>query len=167
MRMGRFLTIAYLALCITACAGSTNFGDFVGKETPFARFAMLDGGYESTETLRGKTVILIFWATTCTASRSVVERINEIAVKNSKRKDVVFLAISIDKADDVEKLNERIKFGKLTGLKHVFSGNDVYDEAFMAFQLDSLPAVFVIDRSGKIRAGGRSASLAEDYLKRL
>ena len=134
------------------------------KEVPYTRYTLIDGSYHSFEELKGKNVVLVFWAEWCSYSKPVIERLNELA-KNNKDNNLVFMAISIDSYDNFPKLEERIIHGKLTNLTHAFSGNALQDEAYMAFQADALPDVYAINKDGVVVAQGHSWKVAKVFSK--
>lgn len=145
---------------------AVNHGDkFIGQPAPYTRITMLDGTYLPLEALRGKTVALFFWAQWCHRSGPIMARLNEYAQKFRDRKDVVFLAVSTDKLEDLDKLKDRILYQRLDGFQHAFSGNGGGDEAFMAFEGVNLPYLLVIDPSGKVVAAGESEQVVTDNVK--
>jgi peroxiredoxin len=163
IRIFAYLLVVHLS-CLTGCSVGDN--EAVGLR-PSARFTMLNGSYTSLYAFRGKKVIVVFWATPCRKSRKEIKRINTLAGEMSSRKDVVFLAISLDKAENQEKLSRFIVDNQLNNLKHVFSGNDYDDEAFIVFYPKALPRIYVIDPSGQVVADGGSCKLIKKALEGL
>jgi thiol-disulfide isomerase/thioredoxin len=127
---------------------------------------MMDGSEVGLINLQGKKVVLLFWAAWCSASRPVHEDLNDLARKYGGRRDVEFIAVSIDKAEDLQKLQDRIRAGKFFDVKQAFSGNEHLDEAYRAFRVDTLPTVFFIDENGTVVEYGHSAGFVEDLLRR-
>jgi thiol-disulfide isomerase/thioredoxin len=125
----------------------------VGTPTPDVRLSLLEGGAELLSRHRGKTVVLMFWATWCNASRPAIEEFNAFAKENSGR-FTEFFAISVDKNSDEERLRERIQGKKLFALSHSFSGNENYDEAYLKFQIEEIPYFVAIDPHGQVVAVG-------------
>lgn len=95
-------------------------------------------------------------------SPRVVERINDY-VGSGRAKGASFLAVSLDKSDQYDSLKEFLKYRNMTHFEHAFSGNESYDEAFLAFQGSDLPLVIVIDPSGKIVGVGNDSGVVEEY----
>jgi hypothetical protein len=149
---------------LSGCAGAGSSSLLGNQSPPYTSFYMLEGDRLVLEHLRGKNVVVLFWANSCNQSHTVVNELNAYAKRNASRKDIVFLAVSIDKAEDLPKLQDRITYGKLDGLQHSYSGNGVYDEAKVAFGVDSLPALFVLDPNGKVVAAGTSLSVVQRVL---
>jgi len=90
-----------------------------------------------------------------------------LAAKYSGRNDVVFIAASVDKEEDLEKLQTGIRYLNLDHMRHAFSGNAEYDEAFLTLGGDDVPHLFVIDHAGVIVMVGRDDSDVEEALEKL
>lgn len=161
-----FTAALLLGLSLSSCAASgPSSTDLIGKMAPYTRFTMLDGELLASENLKGKTVVLIFWASWCRRSPKVLERVNEYARKFAGRDDVVFLTASVDKAENLPAVKERIEFSRLDAMKHAFSGNEAYDEAYMAYHEHSIPTIFIIDRNGYIVARGDDVDVVLENVK--
>ena len=160
-----FIRLALVAILFvsSACSSTGNTALVVGADVPYTKFTKLDGTFLMTDELRGKTAIVYFWAAWCNFSRPALVRLNDYLKKDLKRSDVELVAVSIDKAADFQKLMDAIKYQKIDSVTHAFSGNDIYDEAYMAFDADTLPHIFIIDPNGKIAAIGHSDSMVYDY----
>ena len=159
----RAALVAVVAMC-SACASSGG-NQFVGKPAPATRFSMLSGEYLPIEAFRGKTTVLIFWAQWCTASSPVMKRLNELSQRVKNSGSVIFLAVSVDKSEDETKVRERITYQQLGGFQHAYSGNEVYDEAYMAFEGRELPYVIIVDPAGKVVRAGNSDGFVVEYLR--
>lgn len=149
----------------SSCSGIFGLDDhLIGKSAPYTRINLLNGSYQSLSVYRGKTLIIAFWSTSCPFSRSALEDFNDFAKKHINRKDLVFLAINIDGPNDLETLENYIRENNLNYIRHAYSGNGVSDEAYLAFQFDSIPAMVVVDPKGTVKAIGRDIDIAEDFL---
>lgn len=158
------LTIG-LSLVLSGC-GSVRSAEFVGKEAPYARITMFDGSMKLLQQYRGKTLVLVFWATTCQHSNPVVEAADQLA-KQYRGKKVEFLAVNLDTAAQYDTVALRVRGEKLRNLSHAHSGNEGLDELFMSFKGDSLPLVVVVDERGTVVDMSRSIDGAERFLARL
>jgi thiol-disulfide isomerase/thioredoxin len=160
----RCIKIFFCCLLIwgsSACSfDSGEPSGLLNKQAPPTRLTMLDGTYVSFDQYQGKYIVLVFWAQWCPHSRPVVQKLSRIA-EHMKRSDVVFVAVSVDEFNDYDKLKERITSLKVDNLNHAFSGNDFYDEAYLAFHGDALPHLFVINPGGTIIAEGHDASVVD------
>ena len=125
-----------------------------GEAYPYTKLTMLDGTTRILEEFEGRRVAMIFWAEWCPKSRRAVRRFNEFS-SNRRRRDVDFLAININNIEEETRVRENISEYGLRSLRHVFSGNDVADEAFLVFGADQVPYFAVLDRRGRlVYAGG-------------
>lgn len=150
VRLCWLLVCSLLAGCF---AGPSS--DLVGKPAPaYTQLFMLDDEPIILEHLRGKYVVLLFWAAACNESQTIMDELNDYMAQHGRAKNAVAVAVSIDKPEDLPKLRERINWGKLTAIRHVYSGNEIYDPAKVAFEVDSLPSVFVINPDGVVIAVG-------------
>lgn len=158
------LAFAAFIVCCTACSAGRGPSPLIGRPAPRVRYTLLDGSRHSSDELAGKTVVMTFWASWCAYSRPVIGELARIAERHAGRNDVAFLAVSIDEERDLGTLEERIKYGQLAPLTHVFSGNGLEDETFLAYNPDVLPHIFVI-KDGIVSAEGHRAGFVEDHLR--
>lgn len=156
--------VSWLAALSSCAIGGRSF-EWDGKRAPYARFIMLDGSVVPLDELRGKRAVVMFWATTCRYSRTVMERLNNYAKINARRKNFEVIAVSVDKAEKFDEVRQRINLDDLRSMRHAFSGNDIYDEAYMAFDVGVLPKIFVIDARGVVIASGSSDDVVYQALK--
>ena len=74
-----------------------------------------------------------------------------------KRQDLIFVAVSIDKPEREADIWARIKNEKLSTIHHMYSGNGVYDDAYAAYGMKSIPTAVLIDTQGKVVDIGSSS----------
>jgi len=163
----RALLIVFLIPFLCSCSSGSSSNQRVPRRAPVVRFVMMDGSALSSYQLRGKTTVIAFWASWCSRSKGVMKGLDALAVKYSGRHDVVFIAASVDKEKDLEKLQTGIRYLNLDHMKHAFSGNAEYDEAFLTLGGDDVPHLFVIDRTGMLVMVGRDDSDVEEALAKL
>jgi hypothetical protein len=156
------LTIGLL-IVFSACS-SSEYGGVIPRKAPSARFLLLDGSYIPLEAYSGRVVILSFWGVFCSSSKAKLERLNEMASRVNPQK-VVFLAASVDKLDDEAELFSYIKEEPIDNVIHAFSGNEGKDEAFVAFEGEDVPQIFIIDPRGTVVAKDTGSGFVEDYLE--
>ena len=164
----KFLLSSFLALSVIAMSGCSAMGgngqEMIGNEAPEARLMFFDGSEVPLSSYRGKNVCIVFWATWCTFSRSLIERYEELARRYGQRGDIEFIAVSIDKNEDFEVLKGRIQEQELKSMTHIFSGNDSYDDAFVNLKGKKIPYVVFIDRNGIVRVAEHDLTPLEEYL---
>lgn len=139
---------ATLGIVLSACSASKTGSELVGKHAPLTRVQMMDGRYLPLDEFRGKTVVMTFWATWCSRSNKLLSELGRLSQQAGPQ--VVFLNVSVDPAEQLEKVQTRLRDPALAGTLNAFSGNAEYDEAYMSFRCNELPRVFVIDPAGVV-----------------
>jgi peroxiredoxin len=116
----------------------------VGDEVPDFEVEMFDGERVVMRELRGKVVLVNFWATWCPPCIEEFKRVQREIIDRFAGKEFCFLAISR------EDTREQVKaFREKNG--HRFPvGLDPRREIFSKFATASIPRNFVINREGKI-----------------
>jgi peroxiredoxin len=103
----------------------------------------LEGKQFELNALRGKIVVLNFWFIGCAPCIAEIPELNKLANDYKEQKDVVFLALALDAA---ENLREFLK-------KHEFGYNiaaSAQDTIVGKFEANSFPTHIIIDRDGKV-----------------
>jgi len=115
-----------------------------GQKVPEFKVQMFDGKTIDIQNLRGKVVLLNFWATWCPPCRQELARVQKDIIDRFKGKDFIFLPIS--RQDSYEKIKI---FRQQTG--HQFPmGMDPDRKIYSLFATASIPRNFVIDQQGNI-----------------
>lgn len=149
---------ALVAACLSgavACGGSggksaadANSEDsaLVGKPAPDAEFAPLLGGKGvSLSELRGKVVLLDFWASWCAPCQEELPLLDEMAPRWSD-KGVEFVGVSIDEEkSDAEAFLSKKKTWALTFV------HDPEQQGAKLFNPPKMPTSYVIGRKGVVR----------------
>ncbi|MDR2927578.1 MAG: TlpA family protein disulfide reductase [Cytophagaceae bacterium] len=116
----------------------------VGDSAPAFTVEMFDGTIINISELKGKVVLLNFWATWCPPCRMEFARVQKDVINRFKCRDFVFLPIS--REDSYEKIHN---FRQSTG--HSFPmGMDPTRAIFSKFADQSIPRNYLIDKKGKI-----------------
>ena len=103
----------------------------------------LDGAKLQLSSLRGKVVVMDFWATWCGPCRAQHPLYEIVKQKYAKNKDVVFLAIATD-----EEHTPVAPFLAAQG----WSRNNVYFEDGLSslLKVSSIPATLIVDKQGRV-----------------
>lgn len=102
------------------------------------------GSEVSSEDLKGKIVVLNFWASWCDPCELEAPVLEEVAARYRESEDVVVLGV------DVQDLREdALSFVERNGLTYP-SLRDGTDEAQHAYEVPALPETFVIDQKGMV-----------------
>ncbi|MBI5916059.1 MAG: TlpA family protein disulfide reductase [Bacteroidetes bacterium] len=136
-------------------------------ETDAPGFALrnLKGEEVSLEGLRGKVLVVDFWATWCGPCKASFPAMQTAVNKFANRTDVEFLFI-----DTWEKAEDKVKNAADFIASKSYTFNvlmDEKDEVVAKFGVSGIPTKFVVDRNGKIRFktvgfGGNDAELVEE-----
>ena len=114
------------------------------------------GSKASLESLKGKVVIIEFWATWCAPCIAQMPHLNELARK-FKNSNVLFLAVSEEKPADVERFLKK-------GLIKTWVGTALPDKMFKDYKVSGMPTTVVIDKGGRITAVTRPENLTEEVI---
>jgi thiol-disulfide isomerase/thioredoxin len=157
------IALSFLVLLnLTGCS-STLATIKIGSELPNARLYYMDGEVSSLGSLVGQETILIFWASTCSHSYGTLESLSDWQKDSKEGRRVKVISVNIDKIEKEGKVKELISKLGLSKVRHSFSGNDIYDEAYVALDVSDLPTLIRVDRYGKIVAAGTSVSSVTDF----
>ncbi len=106
----------------------------------------INGNSFDTEKLRGKVIVLNFWATWCGPCKKEMPELNALRETFTKSDEVVFLSFC-NNVDSVARIKEFL-------LKIPFSYNMVIGEdarkAFAQYAVHAIPLNVIIDKKGKI-----------------
>ena len=132
------------------------------QAAPDVQFAKLDGGSLRLSDLRGRVVVLNFWATWCVPCRSEIPALSSME-KALAPEGLTVVGVSYD--DTAELIQEFQKDLKQDYLV-VLGGKDVGSQ----LPASPLPTTYIIDRQGQIREkfiGERSQAAFESVIKPL
>ena len=150
----RALLSAGVLTLLSACGGAarpaanspTDGISVVGQPAPESEFAVLRGtGTISLSSLRGKVVLLDFWASWCAPCQEELPLLDDMAVR-LKSKDIEIIGLSIDESRaDAEQFLTRQSAWSLT------LGHDPEQKTADQFKPPKMPTSYLIDRKGVVR----------------
>jgi peroxiredoxin len=116
--------------------------EWIGKEAPTFNLPDLDGHHVDLSTMRGKVVLLDFWATWCAPCIEEMPIIEKIE-NDYKERDLEVWGISVEKSDHVTEW----MLGRERKLQTLI---DRSENASKQYRVQGIPSIVVIDREGKI-----------------
>jgi len=131
-----------------------------GKPAPAWNVTGWINGEKKLEELKGKVVLLDFWATWCGPCLAAIPHTNEI---KEKYKDQGVEVVAICCSDGAEKMEST---AKERGIKFS-TAKDVDKTSAKAFNVDFWPTFVLIDREGKVRGAGIQTDHVEEALQKI
>jgi peroxiredoxin len=140
----------------------------VGHEAPSFVLPDPDGKPVELKQLRGRPVLLNFWATWCAPCKDELPEFEQV-YREHKAGGLVVLAVSADDASTAKQVPAYLTAGSSPVGSYTFPvALDTNQEVVRRYKLFGLPATFFIDRTGIIRAlhpGAMSRQMIEERLK--
>jgi len=136
-------------------------------KAPFEmKFTAVDGREVDLAQLRGKVVLVDFWATWCGPCRAEVP--NVVAVYEKYRaQGFEVVGISLDKAEDKQKLIDYTQANAMRWPQH-FDGKGWKNELAVKYAVNSIPAMFLLNKRGIfVPSQARGPKLEEEVRKQL
>ena len=115
-----------------------------GMMAPDFTVEMFDGSTVKLSDLKGKVVLLNFWATWCPPCRAELARVEKDIIEKFKGKDFVFIPVSRgEKREAVAAFREKMGYTFPMGL-------DTDSSIYGKYAITYIPRNFLIDKNGKV-----------------
>lgn len=125
-----------------------QFLRLIGQTAFDLRFIALDGREVDFARLRGKVVLLDFWATWCQPCVVELPHLRQLRDKHAAGLEII--GVSLDRAGSQAKLEDFIRRNDLTWPQHFLLNDKGRNELAERFAITSIPAVFLFDRAGRL-----------------
>jgi peroxiredoxin/outer membrane lipoprotein-sorting protein len=130
---------------LTASTSDEEGSAFVGKPAPPFKLTALDGKSQVALTaLKGKVVVLDFWAVWCPHCVDEMPSLNQFA---EQRKNTGVVVLAIDQDDDKEKVKPFVAEHNLTLQVLLDDGHKVSED----YGVNGIPHTVVIGRDGQVK----------------
>ncbi len=130
------------------------------REAPGFTLTDLAGRSVSLESLKGRVVLLDFWATWCAPCRKSMPELQALHARYAAR-GLTVLGVSID-----EKADAKVKkLVKDKGFTYPVAVDSASQPAWQAYRVKSIPAAYLIDRDGHIVAQWTGAAAPAEELE--
>jgi thiol-disulfide isomerase/thioredoxin len=151
-------------------AASNDPAARVGKPFELAFADATTGTPVSIKGLKGKVVVVDFWATWCGPCVAELPKMKELYQKY-RRQGVEFIGVSLDQPRDEGGLDKLAQFVESNEIPwpQFYQGDGWKSEFSSSWGIRSIPAVFLVDAEGKLastKARGKLEELIPEYLDR-
>ena len=109
--------------------------------------------------MKGKVVLVVFWATWCGPCVAETPAL-QAAYGKFHAQGLEIIGISLDDQEDKGKLNKFLKSRKIPWPQY-FDGKERDNQIALQFGIDGIPALFLIDKQGILRDTNARAGLEE------
>ncbi len=118
----------------------------IGEQTPEFTLTTFEGDQISSESLRGKVVVLNFWASWCKPCEQEAAELESAWQIYQPRGDVIFLGV-----DYVDTETEALAYLEKFDVTYP-NGPDLRTKISQAFRIRGVPETYIINRDGKLAA---------------
>lgn len=115
-----------------------------GKAAPDFDLPQLDGGNVKLSGLKGKTVVLDFWATWCGPCRKAMPMVEKVTEEFADRGVVLY---AINQGEEPEKIKKYLESTKLNPKVLL----ETEGKVSRAYEANSIPRIIFIDKDGVVR----------------
>src|SRR2546427_5002387 len=160
MNMKTVLSAIGVLLVLSGLLGMAARPPLVGSPAPEIVLKDLQGGEVKLSDLRGKIVLVNFWATWCKPCK---EEMPAMQASYDKLRDQGFVVLAVNELEDAARVAEHIRTHGHTFLVVMDHDNRVANR----YGVVGLPASFLIDRQGIVREHVFGSLLTEERIAEL
>ena len=150
--------------------GSRRKQESIGKPFDLEFTDAVKGSTVSIKGLKGKVVVIDFWATWCGPCVAEMPKMKDLYAKYRDR-GVEFIGVSLDQPKEQGGLDALKKFVKENEIAwpQYYQGNYWQSEFSSSWGINSIPCVFMVDAEGKlysVEARGKLEEMIPELLKK-
>ena len=144
MKLRKFISATALSIIVAFTAANAFAGVSKGKLPPDFSLKSMSGENIRLSEMRGKVVMINFWATWCAPCRKEMPLLNDIYNKH-KNSGFVLLGVNIDNTS-----KKAEKMAKKLGINFpiLFDSSKKVSEAY---SVSAMPFTIILDKGGKVR----------------
>jgi cytochrome c biogenesis protein CcmG/thiol:disulfide interchange protein DsbE len=131
----------------------------VGQRAPEFSLTTFDGKTYTTENLRGKVVVLNFWASWCKPCEQEADELEQAWRSYDGRDDVIFLGVAWTDTD-----KKSLEYLSRFGISYP-NGPDLGTRMAQAYRITGVPETYIIDQNGVLAYVKLSPFLSIQELK--
>lgn len=132
--------------------------DMIDEVIPSIGVVDADGKAVMLSTLKGKTVVLDFWATWCAPCLFGMSALADVVDRYKRRNDVVFLFVNTERIGEETKTRVSKKLESLGYTFDVFYDPNI--QASKGLKVQALPTLLMIDSKGRLRFRHQGISMS-------
>jgi thiol-disulfide isomerase/thioredoxin len=149
--------------------GPREPGEWIGKPFDLEFVDAISGTPISMKKLKGKVVVIDFWATWCGPCVAEMPKMKELYARYSGQ-GVEFIGVSLDQPAEEGGLQKLVGFVQENGITwpQYYQGNGWKSAFSSSWKINSIPRVFVVDPQGKlysVDARGKLETIIPELLK--
>lgn len=150
--------ISALLFLFLANLSIAQSGPSVGDKAPSLNITDWLANEPADKSLEGRPIIVDFWATWCGPCIKAVPHFNELKAEFASNEELLFLSMSDEKPDKINRSLKRIDFQSAVV-------TDAVGKTHEAFQINAIPVTYLIDKAGIIQWMGSPDLLTAAIIK--
>lgn len=154
--MMRLISALFFLFLLNASVAQS--GPSIGDKAPPLNITDWLANVPTDKSLTGRPIIVDFWATWCGPCIKAVPHFNELKTEFASNEDLLFLSMSDEKPDKINRSLKRIDFKSAVV-------TDAAGKTREAFQINAIPVTYLIDKAGIIQWMGSPEMLTAAMVK--
>jgi len=155
------ITIVLLGTPVSAAGvvqGAPEVGDIAPEMIIEELAGAPEGSVATIESLKGKVVVLEFWATWCAPCIGAFPHLNELVEHYKDSDDVVFIAITNESQETAAKVLDKKEL-------NTWHGFDTDGSVWESYGVNAIPRTIIIGKDGKVAADTYPTMVSVDALE--